>query len=29
MGYERIQDGFFQSPTMLPADWLQDVGGDM
>ena len=24
----RIQDGFFHSPTILPADWLQDVGGD-
>ena len=25
----RIQDGFFHSPTILPADWLQDVGGDI
>ena len=25
----RIQDSFFHSPTILPADWLQDVGGNM
>ena len=24
-----IQDGFFHSPTILPADWLQEEGGDM
>ena len=24
-----IQDGFFHYPAILPADWLQDVGGDM
>ena len=25
----RIQDGLFHSPTILPADWLQDVREDM
>ena len=25
----RFQDGFFHSSKILPADWLQDVGGDM
>ena len=25
----RIQNGFFHFPTILPADWLQDVDGEM
>ena len=25
----RFQEGFFHSSTILPADWLQDVGGNI